>query len=440
MSNSRLASVKRSDGSGMRSDGTKWGCRPLGELVEIFDGPHATPTKTDAGPIFLGIECLDGGRLDLSKAAHLSEEDFGRWTRRVTPRPDDVVFSYETRLGQAALMPNGLRCCLGRRMGLLRTRDDRIVPRFLLYAYLGPQFQRVIVENTISGSTVDRIPLKSMGGFEIVLPPREEQERIARVLGALDDKIESNRRLSTLLEDAAAAVFDARFVDFVGVEEFEDSEFGPIPVGWRVGRLSDYCEFRYGYTASASDEPLGPRFLRVKDINKQPWIDWDSVPFCEIEDAAIERFRLLPGDLVVARMADPGKTAQVVDEVEAVCASYLVRIRPSAPEWSDFLHRYMRSPPYQSYIASMMSGSVQKNINARVLTAAEMVSPPFAAIEQFGSTVGPMHKLQASYIREASALQAARDALLPKLISGQLRVPVSDDADEVIGSLVEAAL
>src|SRR5690242_14973040 len=89
----------------------------LGELVDIFDGPHATPPKTNNGPIFLGISNLVRGRLDLSNTEHLSEEDYLRWTRRVEPQPGDIVFSYETRLGEAAAIPPGLRCCLGRRMG-----------------------------------------------------------------------------------------------------------------------------------------------------------------------------------------------------------------------------------------------------------------------------------------------------------------------------------
>lgn len=82
----------------------EWQTHRLGDLVEIFDGPHATPPKAPGSPVFLGISNLAGGRLDLSNTEHLSEEDFVRWTRRVTPQPGDVVFSYETRLGEAAII------------------------------------------------------------------------------------------------------------------------------------------------------------------------------------------------------------------------------------------------------------------------------------------------------------------------------------------------
>ena len=201
-----------------KEDGNTAGKRQevaLGELVEIYDGPHATPKKTDAGPIFLGISNLASGRLDLGKTEHLSEEDYKRWTQRVTPEPGDTVFSYETRLGEAAHIPTGLRCCLGRRMGLLRPKDRRIDARFLLYAFLGERFQEVLRSRTIHGSTVNRIPLTEMGSFPIAIPTDlSEQRAIAHILGTLDDKIELNRRMNETLEAMTRALFKSWFVDF----------------------------------------------------------------------------------------------------------------------------------------------------------------------------------------------------------------------------------
>lgn len=172
----------------------------IGDIAEVFDGPHATPKSTTSGPVFLGISSLSGGRLDLAQSGHLSEEDYKKWTKRITPRAGDVVFSYETRLGEAALIPNSLRCCLGRRMGLLRPDPLRVDGRFLLYAYLGPSFQETIRQRTVRGSTVDRIPLVELPQFPIQVPPLDEQQAIAGVLGAVDDKLESNRRRAEVAE------------------------------------------------------------------------------------------------------------------------------------------------------------------------------------------------------------------------------------------------
>ena len=168
----------------------------IGSIAEIFDGPHATPVKTDVGPLFLSISSLEKGRLDLSRSARLSEEDFKKWTKRVTPRKGDLLFSYETRLGEVALMPDGVRACLGRRMGLLRPRSDKVIPEYLLYAYLSPAFQQMIVANTITGATVDRIALNEMPDFAIRMPGMEDQKKVAGLLKKIDAKIDCNNRIN----------------------------------------------------------------------------------------------------------------------------------------------------------------------------------------------------------------------------------------------------
>jgi type I restriction enzyme S subunit len=238
----------------------EWREIPLGVLTDIFDGPHATPQKTDDGPIFLGISNLANGRLDLSAVEHLSDEDYETWTRRIVPRQGDIVFSYETRLGEAALIPPNLCCCLGRRMGLLRAHRSKVDARFLLYAFLGPEFQETLRSRTIHGSTVDRIPLIDLPDFPIRIPTDlGEQRAIGSILGALDDKIELNRQMNETLEAMARALFKSWFVDFDPVRakadgrgprlpasvadlfpvRFVDSQIGEIPEEWAVSKLGD---------------------------------------------------------------------------------------------------------------------------------------------------------------------------------------------------------
>ncbi|MBK6873853.1 MAG: restriction endonuclease subunit S [Kineosporiaceae bacterium] len=156
--------------------------------------------------------------MDLSQSGFLSEEDYLRWTRRVAPRPGDVVFSYETRLGEAALIPKGLRCSLGRRLALMRPDTTKVDPRFLLYSFLGPEFQETIRKNTVHGSTVNRIMLTDFPSFGMAIPPIDEQRAIAATLGALDDKIESNRRTSALISGLVSAEFQAGLATASGSE------------------------------------------------------------------------------------------------------------------------------------------------------------------------------------------------------------------------------
>jgi type I restriction enzyme S subunit len=190
--------------------------------------------------------------------------------------------------------------------------------------------------------------------LQVRIPPLPEQRAIAHILGTLDDKIELNRRMARTLEEMARALFKAWFVDFEPVrakmdgrwrrgeslpglpahlydlfpDRLVDSELGPIPEGWEVKSLSQVSEKpQYGYTASASKDAIGPHFLRITDINKQPWVDWSSVPFCAVSSADREKYLVRPGDVLIARMADPGHGVVIEEEVDAVFASYLIRFR-----------------------------------------------------------------------------------------------------------------
>ncbi|MFF7339368.1 restriction endonuclease subunit S [Streptomyces sp. NPDC008163] len=173
----------------------------VGDLAALFDGPHATPRKTSEGPCFLSISSLKSGYLDLAESAHLSEDDFPRWTRRVQPQAGDVLFSYETRLGDAALMPAGIRASLGRRMALLRSKSGAVSGALLLHAYLAPAFQEEIKRRTIHGATVDRLPLKEMPGWRINLPAVGERERLSAKLDALHSTVMQTAAESRTLAD-----------------------------------------------------------------------------------------------------------------------------------------------------------------------------------------------------------------------------------------------
>jgi type I restriction enzyme S subunit len=173
----------------------------IGDVADIFDGPHATPRKTIEGPWFLSISSLKRGRLDLSESAQISEEDFTRWTRRVTPGVGDLLFSYETRLGEAALMPPDIRACLGRRMALMRPRQGCVDSIFFLYSYLRIEFQETIRRRTIHGATVDRIPLVELPSWRIRILDSDEHRPLANLLSALHNKMVLSQRENDTLRE-----------------------------------------------------------------------------------------------------------------------------------------------------------------------------------------------------------------------------------------------
>lgn len=157
--------------------------------IGVYDGPHATPPLHEDGvAVFLGIrEITDDGRLDLTAARWVTEDDYPKWTKRVTPQAGDIVFTYEATLNRYALIPEGLRCCLGRRTALIRPDPDLVNPRFLFQYFFSPAWRGQIEANVVAGATVDRISLTKFPDFQVNLPPRDEQDRIAEVLSAYDE-------------------------------------------------------------------------------------------------------------------------------------------------------------------------------------------------------------------------------------------------------------
>ena len=230
----------------------------------IVDCPHKTAHESESAHAYaVGTKAIVGGTIDFAQARPVDEPTYTMWTERATPRPGDLIFCREAPVGPVAMVPISPLVCLGQRTVLLRPDPALANPQFLLYALTAPETQATL-RSLSEGSTVAHLNVAEIRKFQMALPSLDEQGRIASVLGCLDDKIDSNRRLAALLEEAAATVFRARFVDFVGVEEFEDTDIGRIPRGWRAGRLSDLVELTMGQSppgSSYSSEPDGALLL-----------------------------------------------------------------------------------------------------------------------------------------------------------------------------------
>ena len=188
--------------------------RPIRDYcLGIYDGPHATPQEAEDGPVFLGIKNITpDGQLDLSEIRHVSESEFPKWTRRVVPGPGDVVFTYEATLHRYALIPEGFRGCLGRRVALIRPDPLLADSRYLIYYFLSPAWRAIVEGNVLSGATVDRIPLERFPTFPVALPSLPVQRAVGDILITYDDLIENNRRRMALLEESARLLYREWFV------------------------------------------------------------------------------------------------------------------------------------------------------------------------------------------------------------------------------------
>lgn len=166
-----------------------WRRGPIRDLYAgLYDGPHATPKPSTEGPIFLGIGNLtESGHLDLSAVRHIAEEEFSKWTKRVTPQPGDIVFTYEATLNRYAIIPRGFHGCLGRRLALIRVDPRKSSSLFLYCSFFSSDWRTVIAQNTLSGATVDRIPLSKLPQFPVNIPPQEIIKRFDAMVRPMFD-------------------------------------------------------------------------------------------------------------------------------------------------------------------------------------------------------------------------------------------------------------
>jgi type I restriction enzyme S subunit len=424
----------------------------VGEVCKVFDGPHATPTRRDNGPVFLGITSLNKGRIDLAASDHVSEEDFAKWTRRVTPRAGDVVFSYETKLGEAALIPEGLRCCLGRRMGLMRPDPEKLDSRFLLYYYLGPDFQNIIRERTIHGSTVERIALIEFPKFPLRIPPLPTQRAIASILGALDDKIELNRRMTTTLEGMARALFQSWFVDFDPVRakldgrqptgmdaetaalfpaEFEESELGLIPKGWKsaeLGQIADVIDCLHSKKPERCS--AGELYLQLNNIRDNGLIDFADSFFISAEDYRkwISRMEATAGDCVITNVGRVGAVGQIPEGVKAALGRNITGIRCKADfPFPTFLIECLLSEAMREEIRLKTdTGTILDALNVKSIPKLKFTYPSPEIASCFERLTRPLRLRMEKNLSESRTLAAVRDTLLPKLLSGEVKVSGSE--------------
>lgn len=382
-----------------------WKTVTIGDLCEaIYDGPHATPVKTANGPIYLGISNLKNGRIDLTDVEHLSEEDFVQWTRRVTPRENDLVFSYETRLGEAALVPKGLRFCLGRRMALMRPNIDRVDPRFLLYAFLGPEFQQMLRSRTVFGSTVDRIPLVEFSRFPISIPQLREQRSIAEILGTLDDKIDLNRRMNNTLESIAWALFRKWFLENAENNYDEKS-------------LDQIANFLNGLPLQEYPAEEGEDYLpviKIAQLRKQDLSGADKANTNIPTDFVIQDGDVLfswSGSLVEVIWCG-GKGALNQHLFKVTSANF--------PKWFYFFWTKHHLPNFQAIAAD--KATTMGHIQRRHLQEAKVLIPPEIELQEMDYVISPILELMINNEKEARTLAALRDAILPKLTKGEVRI------------------
>jgi type I restriction enzyme, S subunit len=291
-------------------------------------------------------------------------------------------------------------------------------PRFVYY-----MLQTLDLKSYNGGGAVPTLNRNNLDNIEVNVPPYPIQQKIAAILSTYDDLIENNLKRIALLEKSARLLYEEWFVRlrFPGYEH--TTIVDGVPEGWEKQPLSKLSEtIDYGYTASATSESIGPKFLRITDIVPS-FIDWTSVPYCEIPDNRKEKFLLRKGDIVVARTgATTGYAKRIHSKIEAVFASYLIRIKLKEDVDDILVGTFMESDDYKKFIQNNMSGAAQPGANAKIVSSAEILLPPSNLQSIFRNSIEPLLDQKEILVNQNQKLKQARDILLPKLINGEIPV------------------
>jgi type I restriction enzyme S subunit len=380
----------------------------------------------------------EDGRLDLTEIRHIAEQDYPTWTRRVEPRPGDIIFTYEATLHRYAIIPKGFRGTLGRRVALLRPRKDVVDTRFLLFLFVSPQWRNTVQRRLNVGSTVDRLPLTDFPQFPIRIPPLSTQRKVAAILSAYDDLIENNNRRIKLVKEMTERIFREWFVDFRFPRQdgipLVDSELGPIPKGWTVRPLGAVSvRVLDGDWIETKDQGGNAyRLLQVSNIGLGSFRETDNYRY--ISEDTFTRLRCTQiqiGSVLVSRMPDPIGRAWYVDHLDgpAVTAVDVAIVLPDPnaidPRYCAF---YLNTPRNLKYAAQRASGTTRLRITRRDLQTFPIPVPPLEVRALFGQILESSGEMSLALTLQNRVLRATRDHLLPRLISGEIDVTDLDIA------------
>jgi len=400
----------------------------------FYDGPHATPKLASEGAVFLGIKNItEDGKLDLSEIRYISEEEFPKWTRRVLPSPGDLIFTYEATLNRYAIIPEGFRGCLGRRLALIRPNPDKVDTKFLLYYFFGEDWRKTIATNLVFGSTVDRIPLTNFPNFEISLPPLPIQRKIAGILSAYDDLIENNTRRIEILEEMARSIYREWFVNFrfPGHEQVQmvNSELGLIPEGWEVKTIGDACLVGDGAHAKIKRQASGILYLTCKNL-KEGGLDLSKIDYISEEDYN-KYFRedskaltkLKAGDIIFSIIGTIGEPYLVKPkDYFGISSSVAILRRNKSLLSTNYLYYWVKSKIFQDALYGIKGGVAQGYVSLEMIKSLPLYYPKLLIQNQFDVHASSILSLIDFLTQKNINLRKTRDLLLPRLISGEIDV------------------
>lgn len=431
---------------------SEWPVVTVDEVCElIVDCVNKTaPVVTYATPYrMIRTTNIRKGRISLESCRYVDEDTYKKWTRRAKLQYGDVLLTREAPIGEIGFVdvPEGL--FLGQRVMQYRADVRVLHPRFLHYSFLSPSLQHQFDSHEGSGSVVSHIRVGDCFKFKISLPPLDVQKGVAELLGAIDDRITLLRETNATLEAIARALFKSWFVDFDPVrtkaegvdpegmdatiaalfpDSFEESGLGLVPKGWLVGSVEDLCtQISNGGTPSRSKKEFW-------DVGTTPWFKTGELAdgFLlesgeKISDSGINgsSVKVLPaGAVLMAIYAAPtvGRLGILTKPSTFNQACTGMVAKKSVGTWFLFLTLYFG----RDWFNNRANGAAQQNISKAIVAGYPVVIPDEQVLSAFNGIAAVLFAKVRAGSEQAKTLTQLRDTLLPRLISGQLRLPEAE--------------
>ena len=341
---------------------------------------------------------------------------------------NDIVISARGTVGAMAMIPDPMcfnQSCFG-------LRGNNIVDKNFLYYLTRTKVDEL--RKTAHGSVFDTITRETFDNLRCLVPPLQTQQKIGNILSSLDSKIELNKRINDNLEQQAQALFKSWFVDFEPFlrEEFfkSDSLFGDIPVEWHIVAIKDLSVYITDYVANGSfaslrenvrlyDKPNYAHFIRNTDLKAESYkmyVDKHSYEF-------LSKSVLEGGEIIISNVGDVGSVFLCPKlEKPMTLGNNIILLRPKKDYLTFYLYMLFKGGIGQHLIDGVMGGSAQRKFNKTDFKSIKLMMPPVNILIKFDRIVKPIFSKIEENRDEISRLTSLRDTLLPKLMSGELKI------------------
>jgi len=394
----------------------------------LIDYRGKTPPKTDSGVRLVTAKVVKGGQIHDEPAEYIAADFYDEWMRRGLPQKLDVLLTTEAPLGEVAILRDDARIALAQRIILLRAKPGLLDPLYLFYA-LQSDFGQGELKARASGTTVLGIKQSELRKVRVPVFPLPIQQRIAGILSAYDDLIENSQRRIKILESMARALYREWFVHFrfPGHENHPRvaSPLGEIPQGWEVKRITNAVQ-------------VNPRVV-VPRVGEKPFVPMgclsnDSMLITDIESRdGNSGAKFQNGDTLFARITpclENGKTGYVQflpDASSVAFGSTEFIVLRSVSLTPEFVYCLARSDEFRGVAIKSMSGaSGRQRVQEKCFDDFQIAQPPWALLEKFSAIVAPGFRLIYSLHLQIQNLRRTRDMLLPRLLSGQVELALSN--------------